>query len=514
MATEYELTFLDYLSIMRRRAIYLAGIFVVVFLTSIIVAVVLPPSYRSTGTIMVESQQVPDNVVQSANKTQVEERISIIKERVLTRDSLLRVANKYDLFKDYSRSLTSSELIDQMRDRVGIDLISADEMYSSQRGKSTIAFTLSFEDKRPEIAFQVAKDLTKLFLDWNIKLRTEGAAETADFISQETDKLRLEVEGMDKRIAAFKQQNNNALPEQLSFRMNVMTNAENNLREIERDYRSTQNELRSLEDPASGKGEDTPQTLPALKAEYAKLSATYNDSYPDMRILKRKIEALEKTEGDSESKNIPDNVAAEPVNRVQSKIESVRDRLNSLAEQKKMLQEKIAQNENSIMLTPKVEQNLDILIRDRDTAQKKYEEIRSKMVSAKIAESLESDNKSERFTLLETPLLPDKTFKPNRIKIIVLGFFLAIASSVGMLFIMATFDHQIRRADALVHVTGQRPLVVIPYLYIREEWARRRHLIKVTIFTTIFAVIIIAVALHFLYMPLDILLEKIMFRLK
>ena len=103
MATEYELTFLDYLLIMRRRAPYLVGTFVVVLLASIIIAIVIPPTYRSTGTIMVESQQIPDNVVPSAIKNQIDEQISIIRQRVLTRDSLLRIANVQSLQGECAR---------------------------------------------------------------------------------------------------------------------------------------------------------------------------------------------------------------------------------------------------------------------------------------------------------------------------------------------------------------------------------------------------------------------------
>lgn len=517
MATEYELTFHDYLSIMRRRAPYLIGIFVAVLLISVVVAIAIPPTYRATGTIMVESQQVPDNIVPSAIKTQIDERISIIKQRVMTRDSLLRIANKYDLFKEKSRSMTSSELIEAMRDRIGIELISSDEMYRNQRGKATIAFILSYEDKYPVIAYRVANDLTTLFLDWNVKLRTEGATETTIFLTQESDKLKLEVERLEKLIADYKQQNSNNLPEQLTLRMTMLARAESDMREVERDLKSTKEELRSLEVEQSaakyGMGDDSAQTLPALKAEYARLSAIYNESYPDMRVLKRKIEALEKTAETPVSEDAPENAPTLAIYKIQAKILSAKARLDSLAEQKKMLQTKIAQNEHAMMLTPKVEQGLDVLIRDRDSVQIKYEDIRSKKVSAQIAESLESESKSERFTLLEPPILPEKAFKPDRVKIIALGFFLAIASLVGTLLIMATFDRQIRGADALAHVMGHRPLAVIPYLFVQEEWDRRKRLLKLGIIITVCVVIVSTVALHFLYMPLNILWVKIFARL-
>ncbi|MEO8342705.1 MAG: lipopolysaccharide biosynthesis protein [Gallionella sp.] len=439
----------------------------------------------------------------------MDDQISIIKQRVLTRDSLLRIANKYDLFKNNPHSLTSSELIQAMRDRVAVELISSsDETYNNQHGKTTIAFTLSFEDKYPEIAYQVANDLTNLFLDWNVKLRTEGATEATAFLSQESDKLKLEVDRLEGLIATYKQQNGNTLPDQVNLRTNIVTRAENDLREVERDYRSNEEMLRSLEMELatsetaanSSTAGGSPQTLPALKAEYARLSALYNDSYPDMRVLKRKIETLEKADV---------SISEGPVTRqLHAKIVAAKSRQAYLVEQRKMLQEKITQNERAMTLTPKVEQGLDALIRDRDNAQKKYEEIHGKQVSAQIAQSLESENKSEHFTLLESPLLPDKYFKPNRVKIIALGFLLALGSAFGGLLIMSSFDHQIRGTDALAHVLGHRPLAVIPYLFIKEEAVRRKRLYKLAMIVTIGMVIAIAVAVHFLYMPLDVLLVK------
>lgn len=515
MATEYELTLNDYLSIMRRRAPYLIGIAVVVFLASIITAIVIPPTFLATGTIMVESQQIPDNIVASAIRTEIEERISIIRERVLTRDSLLRIANKYGLSKEGSTTSTTSELIDQLRSRVNVDLISADDTRVNNRGKPTIAFTLSFEDKHPDIAYQVTNDLISLFLEWNVKLRTEGAADTADFLTQESNKLKVEVERLDKLIGSYKQENNSALPEQANLRMSMLTMAQSDMRDLERDYNTTKETLRSLETDLaaaqSGLGEDSAQSLPALKAEYSKLSATLNESHPDMVTLKRKIDALENA---SDTPSAGSNFATSPTAyKIQSKITSANSRLSALTEQKKLVQAKIDQYERSLLMTSTVGQGLEGLIRDRDAAQKKYEEIHSKQMGANISASLESENKSERFTLLDPPLMPDKAFKPNRPKIIAMGFFLSIASAAGALFVMATFDNRIRGVDALSHILGYRPLVVIPYLFIHEEGVRKKRLIKRALTITIFIAIGIAVAIHFLYMPLDVLLVKVLARL-
>jgi uncharacterized protein involved in exopolysaccharide biosynthesis len=60
MANEYELTLADYLSIMRRHAPYVIGIFLLALSIAVVVAFVIPPTYRATGIILVEPQDQCD----------------------------------------------------------------------------------------------------------------------------------------------------------------------------------------------------------------------------------------------------------------------------------------------------------------------------------------------------------------------------------------------------------------------------------------------------------------------
>jgi polysaccharide chain length determinant protein (PEP-CTERM system associated) len=519
MATEYELTFTDYLSIMRRRAPYLIGAFIIFFLIAIIVAFVIPPTYISSGTIMVESQQVPDNMVPSAIRNQLEERINVIKQRVMTRESLLGIANKNKIFKENKDSLTTSALIEKLRDRIVVEPISSNVVSVRQGQPPITAFTISFEDQHPEVALKVANDLVSLFLDWNVKLRTEGAAETTIFLTQESDKLKAEVDRLEGMIAAYKKNNSDNLPEQLNLRANILARAENDLYEVERDIRSSNEALRSLEAELAaakhGMGAEVPsQTLPALKAEYTRLSAIYTQSHPDIKALKRKIDALEHPPETTKPENASTDEPSLAVYMIQAKVDAANARLDSLTQQKKMLQGKIAQNEHAMMQTPKVAQELEVLIRDRDSAQRKFEEVLNKKMNAKIAENLESENKSERLTLIEPPILPEKPFKPNRIKIIALGFFLAFASSGGAVMLLESIDKRIRGTEALTHVLGYRPLVVIPYLPIQQEGVRKKRILKLTAIAAVVTLIVVVVALHFLYMPLDVLFMKILARME
>ena len=123
----------------------------------------------------------------------------------MTREGLMPIINKYSLFGESAGSLTSTELIDRMRNRVAVESITSSSP-SNQYNQPTIAFTISFEDRRPEVALQVTNDLVALFLQWNVKLRTEGVTEAATFLSQESDRLKAEVDRLEEKISVYKKQ--------------------------------------------------------------------------------------------------------------------------------------------------------------------------------------------------------------------------------------------------------------------------------------------------------------------
>lgn len=498
MSTEYELTLSDYLSIVRRHPAYLIGTFSAVLLVALIAAVFIPRTFQATGTIMIQGQNVPESVVPTQVQVSVDERINNIKQRVLTRESLLNIANKNNIFSGNDRFLSSIELVQRMRDKVNVELIGLDTVHGAKSGTATIAFNLSFQDRSPKIAYQVTNDLVALFLNWNVTLQTENATDTTIFLTQVAEKQKQEVERLNGLVSEYKQQHGNALPEMTGMHMATLQTDEINLNTVEQKYSA-------LEAQLSGNGDDSSISLAALKAKLLVLSSTYNDSHPEIVALKLKIATLETENATQIVPHESDSTTSQP-----PKVNSTNSKLEALARQRQILQDRIAQNKAAIFQAPEVAQGLEVITSERDSAQKRYEDILNKLQSAQMAEKLKSENKSDRFVLLEPPVMPDKPFKPNPVKIIVMGFFLAIASSGGMLMALMAIDGQIRGVDALEHVLGTRPLAVIPYLVLREEEVRRKRNIKISILATGLGLIVIALLLQFFYMPLNELFMKIL----
>ena len=140
----------------------------------------LPPIYQSEGVILIESQEIPRDLVLSTVTSYAEQQIQVIKQRILTTSRILETLDKYDVYADERESSTVSLLVEKFRSNVQVDMINAN-VIDPTRGRAqraSIAFKVSFMDDSPGIAQKVANELVTMFLDENVKTRTSKAAET------------------------------------------------------------------------------------------------------------------------------------------------------------------------------------------------------------------------------------------------------------------------------------------------------------------------------------------------
>ena len=95
------------LILFQRKWILMATITPLLAISSVTV-VYLPPVYRSIGVVLVETQQIPENFVQAMIKSVVTERVEVIRQRVMTREKLTGIADKFELFPSEDMTVLSS----------------------------------------------------------------------------------------------------------------------------------------------------------------------------------------------------------------------------------------------------------------------------------------------------------------------------------------------------------------------------------------------------------------------
>ncbi len=561
----------DYLEIFRRRRTLtlLAG--GVLLILSLAAAFLWPPTYKSMATILIEEQEIPSELVHSTITSYADQRIETIKQQVMSRTTLWKVVEQYNLYADLRRTNPAEEIVKRFIKDIGVEVISADvvDKRTQHPTKATIAFTVAYQSNSPDLAQKVANELTSLFLGQNLKSRERQAQEATSFLQQEAENLSRHIGEVDEKIAEFKRRASGALPELMPLNLQLMSQSDRELTDIDQQIRTLEERKNYLEGELatikphtpimSVTGErilDSTERLRALRAEYAGASANRSPDHPDILKMKQEIDALDKETGqrpeiEEPSKLLIDARATlastlkrlspehpdviqirrtiealeqelrqlgsvplrKPMLRpenpayinLQAQLNSATSSLDALRATRTAVKRRLQDYAARLERTPEMEPDYLFLTRDRDTSGQKYQDIRSRLLEAKVSEGLEVQRKGERFSLIDPPSLPEKPDKPNRPAIVLLGFILALAGGLGSGAAAESLDHSIRTPEQLARLTQSFPLAVVPFMPNEEDLSRavkRRRLLQGA---GVGALVAILALLHLFVISLDVL---------
>lgn len=305
-------TFSDYLASYRRNRAITHLILACLVAISLLVAIFWPPVFRSSSTILIEEQEIPSDLVRSTITSFAAQRLQTISQRVMTRSNLMAIVEKFNLYEKQRKKETNEEIIERMRKDISFETLSADviDPRSGHPTKATIAFSLSFDGHDARLVQQIANEITSLYLEENLKMRTRQTAEASDFLGDEVKQIGAYANELEMKLARFKESHINELPE---HKQNLLMNREKvdtELKEIEFQIRSLQErnsmlDYQLLQTPKqssittdSGQHILGPtEKLKALHSQALSLTALYSDKHPDVLSLRQQIEALEKEVG-------------------------------------------------------------------------------------------------------------------------------------------------------------------------------------------------------------------------
>jgi len=556
-----------YLRAVRDKKWFIIVPFVVIFVTAVTLAVKLPAVYESTGTILIESQEVPQDFIRTTVTGYVEERLQIISQVVMNRRNMLKLIDTYDPYPEAQKKLTDGELVGLLRQDIRMNTIQAQ---TSGRGEATIAFTVSYENRNPRKAYAVTNELVSLYIEENLRMREEKTETTYDFLENQLDEMRSEVAELESQIAVFKEQNIKSLPELMQHNLGTFNRLEAEINTKRKHIQTLldrklylQGQIASME--ASGIGSAGQGALPVeeelklLRSRYLAERSAKADNHPDVVKLKKQLEALEEEHGiqgsmREKSRELEDaraNLAAlkgkysdkhPSVIKQQKELEILEQDFKEFSEQQTGLQQvdeakssnpaminmqvqmqqidlEIAAERESLLdlqqkyedyrqrieQTPRVEQAFRMLQRDYQVAQQKYQETLSKLQAAKEARGLERSQAGEKLTIVDPPVMPSEPSKPNRPVIFFLGVVMAGSMGVGSGFLAEVLDKRVRSPEALTSLTKAPLLASIPKLETKKMRSRRRKRRVLAVAAVLLFMAGALLALHFFYRPLDIL---------
>jgi uncharacterized protein involved in exopolysaccharide biosynthesis len=560
----------DYLAAARRRRVPATIGAVTVLLVALGFAFFWPATYRATGTILIEQQEVPIDLVRSMVSSYADQRIQMISQRVMTSDNLMRIIDRYQLYPDKRRTEPREVLLERMREDIRFDMISADvvDPRLGRPVKATIAFSVSYDSRSPLIAAKVANEIVTLYLNENLQVRKQTADDTASFLTSEGDRLSRQIEELDSQLVAFKEQNVTNLPELSQLNMTMMNRAEDELRDTETRMRALDQQIVYLDSqlaqltPAAQIYSETGERilspadrLKTLKSDYARASAIYSASHPDVVRMTREIEGLEKQVGRVDTANdrarqltdsqgklaaarekyAADHPDVQQLERLVSSLEaamreapltseavrsnpdnpayiqmsatreaSVSER-TALERKADTLRARIRDYEVRLAQSPEITREYSVIARELENAQLKYREVRQKQMEATLAKNLETERKGERFTLIEPPLAPEEPVSPPRGIIASLGVLFSFAAAIGLVLLLEAVDTSIRTRRDIEALISVPPLAVLPWIETPSERVGKNKMKRLSLAGAAGSMVLAITLVHFLYRPLDVL---------
>ena len=105
--------------------------------------------------------------------------------------------------------------------------------------------------------------------------------------------------------------------------------------------------------------------------------------------------------------------------------------------------------------------------------------------------------------------MPEYPIKPSRTKMVLLGFFLAIAAAIGVTVLLEMLFGRVRGLSAVTALTGQRPMVVIPYITTAEELRSNQALRRRMTWAGVSLAVLLLASVHMFITPLPVLLVRL-----
>lgn len=506
----------DALGVLRRRWLLLAVPIVIGSVLAVGVALLLPPIYESTARILVESQRIPNDLARSTVTSGTNERIQLIEQRLMTRKNLLEIAEQYNLYRGRD-DLSPSDVVELMRESTQI----RPQRYSGGRRRdvSITSVTITYAASTPAKAARVANEFVSRILEQNVKARTERASGTLDFFNREVARLDKELEEAERRITEFKRENQEALPESLQFRRTELSTLQQKAFSYERDRLELEERKRQLERAlAIGEAALSPsqplspeeEELRRLRRSLAQQRSIYAETHPSIRSLNSRISALETAIGRTASDADTESLVLSPAEEALRQIEIIEQRLEILDEQERDDAERVAMLQDSILRTPQVDIELSALQRARGALQVQHQQAVQKQAQAVTGERLEVDNQAERFEVIEQARIPEEPASPNRPIIAAAGFVGSAAFGGALMVLVELLNLCIRTPRDLERQLQLRPIVTIPYIRTAAEIRRRRIILWTIGFVALVLAPLSLFAIDQYYMPLPLLVEKIM----
>ncbi len=484
----------------------------------------MPKLYRCRALLSYEKQQInPGRMAPEREGQRLRDTVSTLSEQVMSRNNLEEFIKQFDLYPEARKKLPIEDVIELMRKNIKVT--------PSSRGDT---FTVTFQGKEQYKVLKVTNALAAKFIEENLKYREERATETSKYTQDELNMAKAVLDKKEQAMRDFKLKHYNEMPEQRADNLARLT-------ALHEQYQSIQDSIQDLErtrvmaqeqialrkrlgnalagNSLSGSGNkpaDHPmgkyERLQRLKQYLASLLGKYTDKHPEVRRTRQMIAKLEADlranpdMGPSTTRKIS-RVSLDPeVQQLLVQVKGIDLNIKKLKNDQKDVQASIKQYEKYIEATPVREAQWNALTRDYNELRHNYDYLVSQNLQAASVEHLERKQKGSKFKIIDPARFPDKPFKPDFKKMLLLAMGAGGGIGIGLTLFFDFVDTSFKDIGEIEEQLGVKVISAVPYIGLDVETKNKRFLFLLSVIFFAFYTLILIGVMGYLYLHGKIIL--------
>jgi polysaccharide chain length determinant protein (PEP-CTERM system associated) len=463
-----NLTFGDYLSILRRRKWYAVVTAFIVSVGAFVYALQIKPTFISETTIFVAGRLIPENYVDSIVRETNPERIEFVRQQVQSRTFIERIVREFQLA---GAGADMESVINAVRAKTVLTPLTA------------TAFRLSFAASDPSLAQAVTKRLADRVIQLNDNFRKEKVFGTDQFMDEQYRQANSALADSEEKLRKFYADHFPGVPRD-GVNLDSLSTLQMQLTTAEANYQSLLDRRNALErriqeqkqmravgraqappaapEPAAVEHDAAPAAAPsamelklsAKRVELKEKSARYTPLHPEIIALTQEVKELEAQANEERrllARTAPSPNRATPTRPAESALPQIDtsaflqaelqlelQRVNkeyAAAEQlKRQLTSRMSVYQSRMNPPAELAQQLSTLNREWENAKHQYTDISSKRSKAGLASEADTSGDNQVFRILDEPNLPVHSSGPARRMVLAGGCFVGLLLGLGAAF--------------------------------------------------------------------------------
>jgi protein tyrosine kinase modulator len=456
----------------------------------------MPDIYEANAQFFVETKSRLDRVIGSvAMEEQVGGQVSLVKQAMLGRPVLEKVASDTDLDLRVATPLQKNDLISALMKKIVITGSPGQER--APRPTDGI-YTIAFRDRDRRMSLAVVNSLLNEFMDDVVRGRQDSSDETIEFLRSEISTYEEQLGDRERSLADFKQQNVGLLPgdgggyfDRMQIELDELGMLEAQLENAQSRRAALQAQLRGANPFVADDDDESPTSLTGprtgldgrileLETQLDELLLRFTEKHPDVVSTKEQIAQLNKRRDEQVEmmRNAGGNdtamLASNPVyQQLSISLNEVDVEIAGLQSQLGRDRRKIADLSNKVDVIPAIEAQLTELTRDYDQVKTTYDELRA-LLEQEVIASRKQEAAVVNFRLIDPPYVGTEPVSPMRAIMLIAILVFGVGAGGGVAWFIHLMKPVFHDVADLREFTGLPVLGAVSMTWVERHRAERK----------------------------------------